>query len=388
MNRQEIAEIRRRMNPEKNAVSRVRGCYVNQKKEIVATFDRSLMSFPQEEQEKYLALFKRTLAGVPGRNLIDIGFRPDQVMADEAHGLLMGLRNTALSVDAGVEKLCRRIIDSLDIEDNYLILMLHDAYDVPFRHTDEHKVDVISEEVFNYILVCVCPVKLTRPALSYFTEDNAFHSREQDWVVGAPELGFMFPTFDDRAANIYSALYFTRDAAEIHDEFIDAVFHCDAPMPAVEQREAFQAVLEDALEDDLSFGVVQTVHERFREMIQDHEQDRSADPLTVSRREVAGMLQECGVPEERVAAFEEKYDAEFGRGIDLNAANISQPKKFEVRTPDVVVQVNPERSDLVEARVIDGVRYILIRAEEGVEVNGVNVALPGALGEESNEAPF
>ena len=375
MNRREIAEIRRRFNPDKNAISRVRGCYVNEKREVVAAFDRSLMSFPPEEQEKYLAIFKRTLAGVPGKNLIDIEFRPDQVMEDEAHGLLMGLRNTALCVDAGVEALCGRIIERLELEGNYLILMMHDAYDVPFRHADENKVDVVSEEVFNYILVSVCPVKLTRPTLSYCCEDNAFHSREPDWVVSAPELGFMFPTFDDRAANIYRALYFTRDAANLHGEFIDAVFHADAPMPAAEQREAFQAVLEDALDEDLNFAVAQTVHERFREMIESHEQDRAAEPLVVSKREVTGMLEACGVPDEKLAAFEEKYDAEFGRGMELRAANIAEPKKFEVRTPDVVVHVNPERSDLIETRVIDGFKYILIRADEGVEVNGVNISI-------------
>ena len=210
MNRKEIAEIRRRFNPDKNAISCVRGCYVNEKREIVSAFNHPLLSLPLEEQEKYLAIFKRTLAGVPGRNLIDIEFRPDQVMEDEAHQLLMGLRNTALTVDAGAEKLCQKIIDSLELEGNYLILMMHDAYDVPFRHTDENKSDVISEEVFNYILVSVCPVKLTKPALSYFSEDNAFHSRDLDWVVSGPELGFMFPTFDDRATNIYSALYYTK----------------------------------------------------------------------------------------------------------------------------------------------------------------------------------
>ena len=390
MNRKEIAEIRRRFNPDKNAISCIRGCYVNERRQIVSTFNYSLMSLPQEEQEKYLALFKRTLAGVPGRNLIDIEFRPDQVMDDEAHQLLMGLRNTALTVDAGAEKLCRRIIDSLDIEDNYLILMLHDAYDVPFRHTDEHKVDVISEEVFNYILVSVCPVKLTKPALSYFSEDNAFHSRDLDWVVAGPELGFMFPTFDDRATNIYSALYFTRDAADAHDEFIDAVFHADAPMPAAEQREVFQAVLEDALDEDLSFEVAQTVHEQFREMIEAHNQDKAAEPLVVSKREVTGMLEACGVPDEKLAAFEEKYDAEFGQGMELRAVNIAEPKKFVVRTPDVVVQVNPERSDLIETRVIDGFRYILIRADEGVEVNGVNIAIAARADEAAGEddAPF
>ena len=388
MNRKEIAETRRRLNPDKNAISCIRGCYVNEKREIVSAFNYSLLSLPMEEQEKYLAIFKRTLAGVPGRNLIDIVFRPDQVMNDEAHQLLMGLRNTALTVDAGAEKLCRRIIDSLEIEGNYLILMMHDAYDVPFRHSDENKVDVISEEVFNYILVSICPVKLTKPALSYFSEDNAFHSRELDWVVSGPELGFMFPTFDDRAANIYSALYFTRDAANAHDEFVDAVFHCDAPMPATEQREVFQAVLEDTLDEDLSFEVVQTVHEQLRDMIQEHDQDKSAEPLTISRREMSGMLQSCGVPEEKVAAFEEKYDAEFGQGMSLNAVNIAEPKKFEVRTPDVVVQVNPERSDLVETRVIDGQRYILIRAEEGVEVNGVSIAIAGGPALDDDEAPF
>ena len=390
MNRKEIAEIRRRLNIDKNAITRLRGCYVNEKREVVATFNRSLLSFPQEEQEKYLAIFKRTLAGVPGKNLIDIEFRPDQVMADEAHGLLMGLRNTALSVDSGVETLCGRIIESLELESNYLILMMHDAYDVPFRHTDENKSDVISEEVFNYILVSVCPVKPTKPALSYFSEDNAFHSREMDWVVSAPELGFMFPTFDDRATNLYSALYFTRDAADVHDGFIDAVFHADAPMPAAEQREAFQAVLEEALDEDLSFEVAQTVHEQFREMIEAYNQDKAAEPLVVSRREVTGMLEACGVPDEKLAAFEEKYDAEFGKGMGLRAVNIAEPKKFEVRTPDVVVQVNPERSDLIETRVIDGFRYILIRADEGVEVNGVNIAIAARANEAAgeDEAPF
>ncbi len=388
MNRLEIAEIRRRLAPDRNAVSCVRGCYVNQKREIVAAFSRPMLSFPVEEQEKYLALFRRTLAGVPGRNLIDIEFRPDQVMDDEAHQLLMGLRNTALTVDAGVERLCRKIIENLLLEGNYLILMMHDAYDLPFRHADENKADVISEEVFSYLLVAVCPVKLTRPALSYFSEDNAFHSREADWVVGAPELGFMFPAFDDRAANIYSALYYTRDAADAHDEFVDAVFHCEAPMPAAEQKQVFTSVLEDALDEDLSLEVVQTVHGQLRDMLEAYKQDRKAGPLEISGRQMAGMLHSCGVPEEKVAAFEEKYDAEFGRGMALNAVNIAEPKKFEVRTPDVVVQVNPERSDLVQTRVIDGQRYILIRAEEGVEVNGVNIALPGVLGEDADDAPF
>lgn len=373
MNRREIAEIRRRFQPDKSAISLIRGCYVNEKREIVSVFNRPLLSFPQEEAEKYLALFRRVLSGAPGKNLVEMTFRPDQVMDGEEHRLLSAMRNTALKVDEGVEAFYQKVIDALELEGNYLILLTHDAYDLPYRTRDELKVDDASEEVFDYIVCCICPVKLSRPALSYYAEDNEFHDRELDWVVAAPELGFMFPAFDDRAANIYSALYYTRDTADMHDDFVSAVFNTDSPMPAEAQRETFQALLEDAVGDDLSYDVVQSVHEQIRERVEEQKSDRDAEPAAVTKREVRDMLESCGVPEERVSAFEEKFDAEFGAVHSLTAQNIVETRKFEVRTPDVVIQVNPERSDLIETRVIDGFKYILIRADEGVAVNGVNI---------------
>jgi predicted amidohydrolase len=48
---------------------------------------------------------------------------------------------------------------------------------------------------------------------------------------------------------------------------------------------------------------------------------------------------------------------------------------YEFRTPDVVVKVDPEKLDMVETRVIDGMKYILIRADNDVEVNGVNIKI-------------
>ena len=52
-----------------------------------------------------------------------------------------------------------------------------------------------------------------------------------------------------------------------------------------------------------------------------------------------------------------------------------ETRKFEVTTPDVTIRVNPACSDLIETRVIDGVRYILIRADDGVAVNGVPIRI-------------
>ena len=46
----------------------------------------------------------------------------------------------------------------------------------------------------------------------------------------------------------------------------------------------------------------------------------------------------------------------------------------EMKTADVSIKVNPERLDLVKTKIIDGQKYIMIRAENNVEVNGVNIS--------------
>ncbi|MBP3410589.1 MAG: DUF4317 domain-containing protein [Clostridia bacterium] len=390
MNKADISEIRRRLNPDKNSIDCIRGCYVDEKGEIISMFTHSLLTLPQEEAEKYLTIFRKTLSGLPGKNLVDISFRPDQVMDGEEHRLLTAMKNTSLKVDQAVERFFHTVIENLEFEGNYLILLMHDNYDVPFRAKDEYKVDVVSEDMFQYILCAVCPVKMTKPALCYCPDDKGFHDRDLEWIVSAPDLGFMFPAFEDGGANIYSALYYTRDAAENHQEFVTAVFDGKAPMPAAEQKEVFEALLGDTLEEECSLEVVQTVHEQIRDMIEERKQEKAAEPATVSKKEVGTILKSCGVSEEHVQAFEERYDEEFGPAMDLSAQNIVNVKQFELRTPDVMIKVNPERSDLVQTRMIDGSKYILIRADEGVEVNGVNISIAdlGEDVEENDEAPF
>ena len=373
MNEKEVAEIRRRFKPEKSNITHIRGCYVNEKREIVSEFDQSIAMMPQEEAEKMLATLKRTLSGTLGKNLIDITFATKQVLDSEEHGLLMALRGSSLNDQGIVETFYQRVIQAVDMEGQYLILLAFDTYDVPYRSRDGERQDDASTEVFSYILCSLCPVKPTKPALCYDVPENLFRSAKADWLVSPPELGFLFPAFDDRSANIYNALYYTRDIAESHREFVDAVFHTEIPLPAAAQKEAFESMLSDTLDDECNFEVVQAVHEQLCGMIEEHKANKETEPLTVSKRTVKSVLEACGVSEERVTAFEEKYDEEFGADAEVRPRNIVDTRRMEVRTPDVTIQVNPERSDLIETRIINGAKYILIRAEGGVEVNGVDI---------------
>ena len=373
MNEKEVAEIRRRFRQDKGNITHIRGCYVNDKKEIVTEFNQSVALMSQEESEKFLAILKRTLSGTLGKNLLDITFATEQVVHGEEHKLLMALRDSALKDDEAVHRFFDKVIQSVDLEGNYLILLTHDTYDVFFRSADGERQEDASSEVFSYILCSICPIKQTKPALSYYIYQNEFHTSETDWLVAPPELGFLFPSFDDRSANIYNALYYSKDTSQTHASFIEGLFKCEVPMPAELQKETFQSILGETLEKECNLEVVQAVHDQFCEIIEEQKNHKDEEPPAVSKNMVKQVLSSCGVSETSVSAFEEKYNDTFGADTELSPRNIIDAKKFAVCTPDVTIQVNPERKDLVETRIIDGVKYIMIRAGDGVEVNGVNI---------------
>lgn len=375
MNEKEIAEIRRRFRPDRSNISQVHCCYVNDQKEIVSQFSQSLATMPQEESEELLGLLKKTLSGTIGKNLIDIEFATQQVLEGEEHKLLMALRDSSLEYEDAVQEFCNRVIQSLTVEGSYLIFLAGDKYDVPCYGKDGEKQDE-SSDVFSYFVCSICPVKPTKPALGYCASENELHNITENLIVSPPELGFLFPAFDDRCANIYSALYYTRSASESHGEFVDTIFKSKIPMPAAEQKDTFRMILSDTVADDCSLDVVQAVHGQISGMIEDHKANREDEPLVISKGTVKQVLQSCGVSDDHVAQFEEKYDSAFGADTRISPQNIVDTKKLEVSTPDVTIHVNPERGDLIEARVIDGIKYILIRAEGGVEVNGVNISIP------------
>lgn len=374
MTLKEVSELRRRLRPDKNAISRIYGCYVNSSKEIIACLEEPLGTMPQEECEKYLGLLKKGLSGGLGRNLIDIVFSTQQVMDSEEHRLLTALRDSELR-DAGARnRFYQLVLESLDMEDcNYLILLACDAYDVPHRSKDDELQADASDEVFRYILCCVCPVKDGKVELGYFSGDNEFHSCMANQIVGQPELGFLFPAFDNRSANLYNALYYLRKPEVSHPEFVEAVFRTELPMTSVEQREAFCGALQEALEEDCSVDVVQAVHERLRELVEGHKEAKIAEPLEVSAQEIGQFLRDAGISDQRVQQFCQQCDERFGKQAPLHPENLVDCRRFQLKTESASVTVDPAQSYQVEGRILEGRKYLLIPADDGAELNGVPV---------------
>ena len=373
MNEKEIGEIRRRVRRDRSNMTAIYGCYVNSQKEIVSEFQQGTGLMPENEADKYFGTMRRVLSGGIGKNLIDIVFKTAQVADSPEHKLLMKLRETRLHDDETRLAFYQKVIDSVKFEDGYLILLGCDSYDVPFKSKDDVQQDDGSNETYTYLLCAVCPVKLSKSTLRYVAEEKAFHDGGVSNIAAAPELGFLFPAFDNRATNIYGALYYTHSVKESHTDFVDTIFNVPIPKPATEQKKAFEALLTTSLEDSCNLEVVQAVHDQLRQCIDMHKESKVAEPLLVSKEQVKDALNMCGVPEKNVAKFSVEFDEAFGFEASLHPKNIINNKSFEITTPDVSIKVNPERSDLIETRIIDGVKYILICADENVEVNGVNI---------------
>ncbi len=373
MNDKEISEIRRHLRRERSNITHFYGCYVNENKEIISEFCQSAGIMPENESEKYFSILRRTLSGAIGKNLIDIVFQTSQVANSPEHKLLMDLRQSKLQDEALRMDFYQKVINSLVLEGNYLILLGCDSYDVPFKSKEDAFQPDNSEEVYTFLICSVCPVKQTKANLHYVPEEKLFHDGAMHQMVAAPALGFLFPAFDDRATNIYNALYYTRDIKTSQEGLIEALFHTPVPQPAAEQKKTFEALLGSSLGEECSLEVVQAVHDQLCQRIALHKESKVPEPLMISKEDVMDVLSDQGISESHKAKFSVDYDAAFGFEADLHPKNIIDNKHFEMKTPDVVIHVDPARSDLLETRIIGGVKYILINADEDVEVNGVNI---------------
>ena len=375
MNTKEIGEIRRRQRRDRSNMTSIFGCYVNDNKEIISEFKQSVGIMPENEAEKYFALFRRSLGGTIGKNLIDVNFTTAQVANSEEHKLLMELRRTKLQDDEIRMAFFQKIMENLKLDTSYVILVGCDSYDVPFKSRDGEFQADNSDENYTYLLCAICPVKQTKATLHYIPEAKEFHDGNMANVITAPEIGFLFPAFDNRSTNIYNALYYNKNQKDNHEALVESLFHAAIPMPAHEQMQSFASLLSNALEEECSMDVVQSVHEQIRQQIAMHKESKVPDALLIDKDQVKDTLEGCGVSEERLAKFSIDFDETFGFEAQLHPQNIINQKKIEISTPDVIIKVAPDRGDLIETRVLGGVEYILIRADESVEVNGVDITI-------------
>ncbi len=372
MTRKELNEIKSQYTLEDCGILRLCGCYVDGERNKITQFNENFLNLPEEEKHKYFDIFKKTLSGTPGKNLVDMKFNVDAYADEGARTFLMNLRDSGLKDDRLLNQFYDRIINNYSYVGNYLILLINQVYDIPAVTTDNIEMDDASDEVYSYILCSICHVNLSKPGLGYDEEDNNFHDKKQNHMVDVPDVGFLFPAFNKRSADEDMTLFYTKDVSEFEDGLIDCLLDCAVPLPAKQQKETFTSLVNEALGEEADLEIVKNIHENLEQIIEEKKQESPA-PVMLDKTEMKDLLEKSGVKEEKLENFEEHFEMAAGEHGKLVASNVSSGKKFEVKTPDVVIKINSDKTDIVSTQVIDGRQCLVIQIDERLEVNGISV---------------
>ena len=370
MNKKEISEIKKQFSPDNCCITRICGCYVDGEKNKKTKLKEAFLSLPEDETFKYFEIFKKTLSGTIGKNLLNMDFPLEQEKEGGAQCFLRKLKESKLKDDSLLDSFYDKIIENYEYGENYYIILVHAVYDIPGKSSDGQKMFDASDEIYEHILCSICPVKLSKAGLCYNGATNNIEDCVRDWLVSVPDLGFLFPVFNDRSTDLHSILYYTKNPENTHSDFVTEFLGCAAPLASKKQRDSFNALVEETLGEDCAYDTVLAIHERLNEIIE--AQKDEPEPVVLTKSEVKCLFEDCGVEEEKLAGFDERYELAAGEEAALMASNIINTRKFEIKTPDVVINVSPDRADLVETKIIDGRKCLVIPMEEA-EINGIQV---------------
>ncbi|PWJ49340.1 DUF4317 domain-containing protein [Faecalicatena contorta] len=371
MNKKEVLEIKKQFTPANCAITRICGCYVDHEKNKRLQTKDAFLSLPEEDAFKYFEIFKKTLSGSIGKNMLNMEFPINSEMPGGTQDFLLKLRNSKLQDDELLEQFYDKIIDSYLYDKNYYIVLIHAMYDVPGKSSDGTEMFDASDNVYEYIMCSICPVGLSKPGLSYDAEDNRIHDRIRDWVVDKPDKGFLFPAFADRETDIHSALYYTKKASDLQEDMIERVLGTTVPVSAPSQKDLFNELIESTLGEDADYNTVRNIHETLNEMIEENKED--PEPLELDKFIVKRLFEKCDVDSKKMELFDQHYKSTVGERKTLLAENITETKNLNIETPAATVKLDAARMDLAETKIIDGRKCLVIAVDDYLEVNGVAV---------------
>lgn len=420
MNKKDIFELKRRLKKESCTFTRMCGCYVDAERNRVLKLNENFLNLDEEEFYKYLEIAKKTFSGTVGNQFLELEFPLEEEETGGRQQFLMALRSSTLQNEDLLERFYDMIIDHYSYAGNYLILVFHDAYDVITKTSDHNSLDE-SEEVYEYLLCAICPVSLSKPGLGYREDKHRIGPRIRDWVVCAPESGFIFPAFTDRSTDIHAVMTYHKNAKQPHGELMEEILGCRAKRTAAEEKIAFASIVKKAAGGDeeasktIFYEIQQELSDR-ASYRQDNEEEEK-EPVCLTPQDVSEILAESNIPKTAAAVIETSYQKVFedempilehlidAKAVEAGSslrqkkelvqkvaaleeqlgdvqmlAGISGSKEAptgSIKTYDVILRVKPEKAAQIQSKQIDGKKCLVIPMEEHehAAVNGVNTTI-------------
>ncbi len=414
--KRDIRELSRRMKKKDDcSFSLMCGCYVNSGKQIVTKFGVPFSELSEDEFFKYLEIARKTVSGALGSNILELSFDEEEVSAEKRQ-FLYSLKESRLKTEELIDAFYDKVIAEYSNTGNYLILLYHDVYDIPRKARDGIGLDE-SEETYEYVLCAICPVDLSKPTLGYRENENRIGACERDWVVGMPELGFVYPAFIHRGSDVNAVMYYVKTGKGSHPEFIENVLGCVPQRTAAENKQVFEDIVTGAFGEDDKKGesAFMLLQNTIGGIVEELKEDETLPQVSLTSEVVCDLAADAYIPEDVRERIEKAcsevfgdeppyvtslFDAKLAEKGAQRANTIRLEKKIEAlsqqlseregeqetkvsepseEVPEdvggeegIVLRVPEYKAEKVRTEAIDGQRYLLIPIDEGenASVNG------------------
>lgn len=387
MNKKDISDIRKHFKVDADAlkIAEIYNIYI--RKESNEIFYEESRPFPlleKEQQELFLANFKKVLGGKLDAKLFEVKFQPhEDGQEDHTQRLLYeGLRaEDSEDWQENMRQIALKMFRDVQYEDDMVVTFIRGQYYKPTkRRADETDIDP-RDDVYTtpLILSSLNSTELPKTSLVFDYIEREFKSSPLvDPVIklDTPVGGFLFPCFTDNAPDVNHILYAAHKPNRPDFQFIENVLNGQEIVTAEEDKAVFEEVVKAVIGEEVNAQTLATVYEEINYLLvaeQEKEDEEESTPV-LDAREVERVLKASGVEDvdtERVErAFKQVVDDER---YEMKASNIVPSyasKSIKISTKVANIAISPQDLRYVKQVNYKGKRCLLIEVEEDTVIDG------------------
>lgn len=352
MKRRELNEIKKQFTPAGCTIDRIAGCIANDEGGIMYEMNEKFLNIPEEMMFKFFEIFRKGLSGRKGKNIYSLEFKEDS----GAKASLQHIRQMGLKDEETNEILFENIIDYCSIKGYFAVFAIHGIYDIPGKGINNETMEDASEEVYEYIMTAICPVVLSKAGLSWSREENTMGEANRQWMIGMPNTAFLYPAFTDRSQDLDRVWYYTKNDNDPEKGLIDQVLGCKMFDTPHEQKEEFNRTVKGGEHSTYSMKQVKDLYRELQTLAEN--QKESEEPITAEQ--IAKIVRKYGIDRE-------------GTDTEISLQNVINLNTMEIGTTEAHVTISTGWEDIVDIKEVEGKRYITVRADGSITVNGIEV---------------
>ncbi|MBT2720275.1 DUF4317 domain-containing protein [Bacillus sp. ISL-46] len=378
MNKNDIGNIRKQFKLDNDlmTIREIYNVYVKKESgEIYHEVYQPFQMLEQEAQELFLVNFKKVLTGQLDAKLFELKFQRD--IEDSTQTILFDALQADLSEDWAenmlqiVEKMFAHTVYEFDT----MVTFIRGEYRKPTRKRDTESEKGGNDEVYSneFILCSLNKIDQPKKALLFDYIEKEFKPNTVfDPIINlaSPLSGFLFPAFNDNAADVNHILYCAGKVNQPDFTFIENVLHCEEIITAEEDKSIFDLILKKVIGDEVDTKIISNVYEEIDKIVHENEENEKSEPPMLDYRDIGRILEVSGVENVDTAKVEHALkDVIADETHEFKASNLV-PKTIKINTNVANLVIDPKDLKNIKYIMYQGKRCLLLEIDEDVVVEG------------------